>query len=51
MMQELEEYLSKSRPLFTLSSEEKASDLNLDGSLPLAEQEKQVLDTLSSLDL
>ena len=47
MIQELEEYLSKSRPLFILSSEEKASDLLVDGSLALQEQEKQVLNALS----
>lgn len=47
MIQELEEYLSKSRPLFILSSEEKASDLLVDGSLALEEQEKQILNALS----
>lgn len=47
MIQELEEYLSKSRPLFILSSEKKASDLLVDGSLALQEQEKQVLKALS----
>lgn len=47
MIQELEEYLSKSRPLFILPPEEKTSDLLVDRSLPLQEQEKQVLNTLS----
>ena len=47
MIQELQEYLSKSRPLFILSPEEKTSDLIVDGSLALEEQEKQVLDALS----
>lgn len=47
MIQELEEYLSKSRPLFILPPEEKTSDLIVDGSLALEEQEKQVLDALS----
>lgn len=47
MIQEFEEYLSKSRPLFILPPEEKTSDLLVDGSLPLQEQEKQVLNALS----
>lgn len=47
MIQELEEYLSKSRPLFILPPEEKTSDLLVNGSLPLQEQEKQVLNALS----
>lgn len=47
LIQELEEYLSKSRPLFILSPEEKTADLIIDGSLPLENQEKQVLDALS----
>lgn len=47
MIQELKEYLSKSRPLFILSPEEKNSDLIIDGNLSLEEQEKQVLDALS----
>lgn len=47
MIRELEEYLSKSRPLFILSPEEKASDLIVDGNLDFKEQEKQVLDALS----
>ncbi len=47
MIQELEEYLSKSRPLFILSPEEKTSDLIVDGSLTLEGQEKQILDALS----
>ncbi len=47
MIQELEEYVSKSRPLFILSPEEKASELVVDGGLALQEQEKQVLDALS----
>ncbi len=47
MIQELEEYLSKSRPLFILSPEEKTADLIVDGSLALEEQEKQVLGALS----
>ena len=47
MIQELQEYLSKSRPLFILSPEEKTCDLIVDGSLALEEQEKQVLDALS----
>ncbi|MFV0340598.1 MAG: AAA family ATPase [Parachlamydiaceae bacterium] len=49
MVNELQEYLSKSRPLFTLSSEEKTSDLLLDGNLSLNEQEKQVLNALTHL--
>lgn len=47
MIQELQEYLSKSRPLFILSPEERTSDLIVDGSLALEEQEKQILDALS----
>lgn len=47
MIQELQEYLSRSRPLFILSPEEKTSDLIVDGSLALEEQEKQLLDALS----
>jgi len=47
IIQELDEYLSKSRPLFILSPEEKTSDLIIDGSLTLDKQEKQVLDALS----
>ena len=50
MVQELQEYLSKSRPLFILSPEEKTSDLIVDGSLALEEQEKQVLDALSHFE-
>ena len=46
MFQELQEYLSKSRPLFILSAKEKASDLIIDGNLTLEEQEKQVLNAL-----
>ncbi|HEV8051451.1 MAG TPA: GNAT family N-acetyltransferase [Parachlamydiaceae bacterium] len=46
MIQELEEYLSKSRLLFILSPEEKISELVVDGSLALEEQEKQVLNSL-----
>lgn len=47
MIQELEEYLLKSRPLFILSPEKKASDLIVDGSLAIEEQERLVLDALS----
>lgn len=47
MIQELQEYLSKSRPLFILSPDEKASDLIIDGNLTLEEQEKQVLKALN----
>jgi hypothetical protein len=46
MIQELKEYLSKSRPLFLLSPKEKAPDLIIDGSLRLETQEKQVLDAI-----
>lgn len=46
MFQELQEYLQKSRPLFILSPEEKASDLVIDGSLTVEEQEKQILHAL-----
>lgn len=46
MFQELQEYLSKSRPLFVLSPEEKASNLIIDGNLSLKEQEKQILNAL-----
>lgn len=47
IIQEVEEYLSKSRPLFILTPEEKTSDLLVDGNLPLNEQEKQILNALS----
>jgi len=49
MIQELQEYLSESRPLFILSPQEKTADLIVDGSLALEEQEKQVLDALSTI--
>ena len=47
MIEELEEYLPKSRSFFILSHEEKISDLVVDGSLPLQDQEKQDLKALS----
>lgn len=46
MVEELQEYLSKSRPLYVLSPKEKTADLIIDGSLALVSQEKQVLDAL-----
>lgn len=50
IIQELQEYLSKSRPLFILSPKEKTSDLIIDGSLTLDEQEKRVLDALALVE-
>jgi uridine kinase len=47
MIEDLEEYLSKSRPLFILSSKEKTSDLIVDGKLTFEEQEEQILNALS----
>jgi uridine kinase len=48
MVKELEYYLAYSRPLFTLSSEHKASsDLIVDGSLSLEKLVEQVLEALS----
>jgi uridine kinase len=43
VFEELDYYLSDSRPLFIMGPEEKACDLIIDGSLPLDKQEQQVL--------
>lgn len=48
MLDELEKYLQESRPLFILAPDEKASDLVIDGSLSLDQQEQEVLTALSS---
>lgn len=50
ILEDLEYYISHSRPLFILSPEEKeASDLLVDGSLSIDEQEKQVLNALKKI--
>jgi uridine kinase len=51
ILEELEEYLLVSRPLFILSPEEKRCDLIIDGSLTVDKQEQEVLTALSSIDL
>lgn len=43
MLEELDYYLSHSRPLFILTPEEKKSDLIIDGSLSVDKQEQEVL--------
>ncbi|EFB40715.1 MULTISPECIES: AAA family ATPase [Parachlamydia] len=48
VLNELEGYLLKSRPLFLLAPEEKECDLMIDGSLSLDEQEARALKFLCS---
>ena len=48
ILQELKGYLSSSRPLFILTPEEKKCDLLLDGSLPVDEQFRKVIEVLGS---
>lgn len=47
LIQDLQEYLERGRPLFILSPEERICDLRLDGSLPLKEQTQIVLSTIN----
>ena len=50
VLDELEHYLTHSRPLYILTPEEKRSDLVVDGSLPLDKQEEKVLDALRKIN-
>ncbi|NNM44135.1 MAG: AAA family ATPase [Chlamydiae bacterium] len=50
MKEDLEYYLAYSRPLFILTSEQKKSDLLLNGSLPLEKQEQIVLHALREIN-
>lgn len=49
MVNEIEYYLSYSRPLYILTPEEKKSDLIIDGSLPIDKQEQEVLIALEKI--
>lgn len=49
MLEELDNYLTLSRPLYILSPEEKVCDLLIDGSMPVDKQEQQVLIALQKL--
>jgi len=49
ILEELDYYLSGARPLFIMSPEEKASDLIIDGSLPIDSQEQEVLKVLDNI--
>lgn len=49
ILEELNDYLSRSRPLYILTPEEKASDLIVDGSLPVDQQEQKVLTALQMI--
>jgi uridine kinase len=49
MLGELDYYLSDSRPLFIMTTEEKVSDLIIDGSLPVDSQEQEVLKVLDNI--
>jgi uridine kinase len=51
MIQDLEEYLSTTRPLFILSPEERVCDLAINGSLPVNEQCQQVLAALQKIKI